>query len=108
MPQFASRNFAKNLAIPLFIVSLAACSLFEGRETAGEYVDDATITAKVKEAFVADHQVKATQIGVETMRGVVQLSGFVDTQSAEQRAVELAQQVKGVKFVKDSIVVRSN
>ncbi len=61
------------------MLSLGACSMFEGRETTGQYVDDTTITAKVKEAFIADPVVKAMQVNVETMQGTVQLSGFVDS-----------------------------
>ena len=80
--------------------------MFQGRETTGQYVDDTTITSKVKESFVADKYVKASQVNVETMQGVVQLSGFVDSTSTEQRAVQLAQQVSGVKSVKDNITVR--
>src|ERR1700722_15197051 len=99
---------AKNmLAIPVLVLLLAACSLFEGRETTGQYVDDTTITAKVKEVFVADPKVKVLQVNVETMQGVVQLSGFVDSAASEQRAVGLASQVRGVKSVKDNIVVRA-
>ncbi len=81
--------------------------MFEGRETAGQYVDDATITTKVKQAYVADPKVKATQVNVETMQGVVQLSGFVDSATVEARAVRLAREVNGVKDVKDNIVIRT-
>jgi osmotically-inducible protein OsmY len=98
----------KNLTIVFFVLTLTSCSLFSGRETAGEYVDDTAITAKVKGAFVADPQVKSTQVNVETMQGVVQLSGFVDTQAIDQRAVQLAEQVHGVKLVKDNIIIRSS
>ena len=95
----------KLLLLPVLFLSLAACSLFEGRETTGQYVDDSTITAKVKEAFVADGTVSAMQINVETMQGVVQLSGFATNKTAEQKAVTLAQQVNGVKSVQDNIIV---
>jgi len=101
------RHAKKILALPVLVLSLAACSMFEGRETAGQYVDDTTITAKVKEAFVADPKVKAMQVNVETMQGVVQLSGFVDSSRTEQRAVDLAQKVNGVKSVNDAIIVRA-
>lgn len=97
----------KVLLTSLFALSLASCAMFEGRETAGQYVDDATITTKIKQSFMADKDVSATQVGVETMQGVVQLSGFVDSVRSEQRAVQLAQQVKGVKSVNDGIIVRS-
>jgi hyperosmotically inducible protein len=100
-------NSKKAFALMALACSLAACSLFSGRETTGQYVDDTTITAKVKEAFVADSQVKASQVNVETMQGVVQLSGFVDSASTEARAVRLAKQVNGVKDVQDNISVRT-
>ncbi len=97
----------KTLLAALFLVSLASCSAFEGRETTGQYVDDATITTKVKDAFIADPKVSAMQVNVETMQGVVQLSGFVDSPAIEQRAVDLAHQVRGVKSVQDDITVRA-
>jgi len=97
----------KSLVVATFVLSLTSCAMFSGRETPGQYVDDATITSKVKEAFIADPQVKASQVSVETMQGVVQLSGFVDTPMGEARAVELAHNVKGVQSVKDDIVVRN-
>jgi len=103
-----SKNPAvKLLMLPVLFMSLSACSLFQGRETTGQYVDDTTITSKVKEAYVADSQVSAMQINVETMKGVVQLSGFASSKAGEQRAVTLAQQVKGVQSVQDNIIVRA-
>ncbi len=98
----------KNLSLSILFLSLASCSVFQGQESSGQYVDDATITTKVKEALVADPQVKASQVHVETMHGTVQLSGFVDSPASELRAVQLAKQVKGVGGVKDSIVVHNN
>lgn len=73
------------------------------RESAGEYIDDAAITAKVKAAFVKDDSVKATQIKVETFKGLVQLSGFADNPAAIDRAVQVAKGVPGVKEVKNDI-----
>ena len=98
----------KSFLTGLLLLSLASCSMFQGRETAGEYVDDATITTQVKAAFVADKQVSAMQVNVETMQGVVQLSGFVHSKDSELRALQLASKVKGVKAVKDNIVVNPN
>ena len=86
--------------------SLAACSAMSGRETAGEYVDDSTITTKVKAAMFDDASLKVMQIGVETMQDVVQLSGFVDSAQTKARAGELARSVKGVREVKNDLVVR--
>jgi len=86
--------------------SLAACAAISGRETVGEYVDDATITTKVKAAMFDDPSVKVMQIGVETMQNVVQLSGFVDSTEVKARAGELARGVSGVREVKNDLVVR--
>lgn len=101
-----SSTIKKSVMLPLLLVSLAACSLFEGRETTGQYVDDSTVTAKVKAAFVNDAKVSAMQVNVETMQGVVQLSGFVDSTNTEQRAVSIAQGVKGVRSVQDHLTIR--
>ena len=76
------------------------------RESTGEYIDDSTITTKVKAKFAKDPVVSAMQVKVETFKGVVQLSGFVDTQEQADRAVQLARDVKGVQEVKNSIVVK--
>lgn len=95
------------LIISVFYLSLAACAMFEGRESAGQYVDDATITAKIKQAFITAPKVNSAEVNVETMQGVVQLSGFVDSKEADQQAVQLAEEVHGVKSVKDDIIIRS-
>ncbi len=100
------RSFAKILAAPVFVLALVSCSMFEGRESSQQYGDDTLITSRVKQAFIADPQIKVLQINVETMQGVVQLSGFVDSSRTEQRAVHIAQHAKGVISVKDNIIVR--
>jgi osmotically-inducible protein OsmY len=88
------------------LVSLAACAPTPTREGTGEYIDDSVITGKVKAAFAADPVVKATQVQVETFKGTVQLSGFVDSRESAQRAVEIARSVKGVQSVKNDTVIR--
>ena len=88
------------------LVSLAACAPTATREGTGEYIDDTLITSKVKAAFAADPTVKATQVQVETFKGTVQLSGFVDSPESARRAVELARGIKVVKSVKNDTVVR--
>ena len=74
---------------------------------AGRVVDDSVITGKVKAALVADETTKAHQISVETFKGVVQLSGFVDTNEARTRATQVAQTVEGVKQVKNELALRN-
>jgi osmotically-inducible protein OsmY len=78
-----------------------------GGETAGEYVDDAMITTKVKAAIVNDARLSAFDISVETNRGVVQLNGFVDSQADINEAAEVAQRVEGVKSVENNLQLKS-
>jgi osmotically-inducible protein OsmY len=73
---------------------------------AGRAVDDSVITGKVKAALVADPTTKAHQINVETFKGTVQLSGFVDTSEARSRATEVAKNVEGVHGVKNELAIR--
>jgi hyperosmotically inducible protein len=83
-----------------------SCSGTPTRESTGEYVDDTTITTKVKAALIHDPVVKAGQVTVTTFKGVVQLSGFVDTPEAKQRAATIAGGVDGVKNVLNDITVK--
>jgi hyperosmotically inducible periplasmic protein len=76
------------------------------RESTGEYIDDASITAKVKGNLLRDGTVKATSIHVTTYKGVVELSGFVDSKDQKSRADEIAEHVDGVRKVKNNIVVK--
>lgn len=69
------------------------------KEGTGQYFDDSVITTKVKAAIFDNPTTKATEINVETFKGVVQLSGFVSSQDAANRAIELARGVSGVKGV---------
>jgi osmotically-inducible protein OsmY len=97
---------AQSVIAGTLLVSVVACAPTPTREGTGEYIDDSVITGKVKAAFAADPTVKATQVQVETFKGTVQLSGFVDSRDSAQRAVELARGVKGVKSVKNDTVIR--
>jgi hyperosmotically inducible protein len=92
------------LAALALAASLAGCAAIQGRETPGEYVDDATITTKVKASIV--DQLGLKQIGVETMQNVVQLSGFVDSQQVKDSAGNIARNVSGVKDVHNNLIVR--
>jgi osmotically-inducible protein OsmY len=97
---------AQSVLATSLLVSLAACAPTPTREGTGEYIDDSLITSKVKAAFAADPAVKATQVKVETFKGTVQLSGFVDSRESAEKAVEIARGVKGVKSVKNDTVIR--
>jgi osmotically-inducible protein OsmY len=85
----------------------AGCAGTATRESTGEYIDDATITTKVKAAFVKDPVVKALQVGVDTFKGTVQLSGFVDTSEQKARAEQVARGITGVSNVKNNITVKA-
>lgn len=94
------------LVILLLGGGLAACTATPTRESTGEYIDSAAITAKVKAAILEDPQLKVLQINVETFRGVVQLSGFVDTPAARTRAEQVARGVQGVRGVRNDLAVK--
>lgn len=94
------------IAAALTLATLLGCAATSTRESTGEYVDDSVITTKVKAAFAAASDVKATEVNVETFKGVVQLSGFISSDTNSTRAVELARGVKGVKSVKNDMRVK--
>lgn len=93
-----------------FAVSIAASMLFaigcastSTRESTGQYIDDTTITAKVKAAIFNEPSLKVAQINVETYKAVVQLSGFVNTSADISTAASVARSVNGVVSVKNDI-----
>lgn len=103
-----ARSFRRRELVAFLVLaaSTAACSAIDGRQSAGAYVDDASITARVKTAILQEPALGVTQIGVETFDGEVQLTGFVDEPRKAARAEELARHVAGVKFINNHIVVR--
>lgn len=94
------------VAIAVAGASLSACAVVEDRQSAGAYVDDATISTRVRTAIVRDPDLSLTQLNVETFNGEVQLSGFTDSQAKSSKAAELARSTPGVKRVRNNIVVR--
>jgi osmotically-inducible protein OsmY len=94
------------LVLLMLIATFAACASTRTRESTGEYVDDSVITTKVKSLLAADDFLKSFQIGVETFQGAVQLSGFVNSQKAVDKAVKIVRSVKGVKSVKNDLIVK--
>ena len=90
----------------MLVATFVACASSPKQESTGEYVDDSVITTKVKSLLAADDFLKSFQIGVETFKGAVQLSGFVDSQNAVNKAVEITRSVKGVRSVKNNLIVK--
>lgn len=90
----------------IMLASLLGCASTPKQEGTGEYFDDAVITAKVKAAIFNEPSLKSAEINVETFKGVVQLSGFVNSQASIEKASEVARGVKGVKSVKNDMLVK--
>jgi osmotically-inducible protein OsmY len=97
-----TRNVASMAGILLVAMALG-CASTAKQEGTGEYVDDTVITTKVKTAIFSEPTLKSAEINVETFKGVVQLSGFVNSSAAETTAVAVARKVEGVKSVKNDM-----
>ena len=94
------------LFLVVLMVAFAACASTSKQESTGEYVDDSVITTKVKSLLAADDLLKSFQISVETYKGAVQLSGFVNSQKAVDKASEITKTVKGVSSIKNDLIVK--
>lgn len=90
----------------LVLLSTSGCAVSRGQETVGAYVDDATITTKIKARFIDNKDVDASAISVETLNGTVMLSGFAKNMTEKSMAEKLAREVSGVKQVKNEIAIR--
>lgn len=103
----SKRKFMAATLAASALAALGACASSDDTSTkrsAGEFTDDAVLTAKVKTAIATDAGAKtAAAVNVETYRGVVQLTGFVDSQDQVTRAVSAAKKVQGVRSVKNDI-----
>ncbi|MHB1950265.1 MAG: BON domain-containing protein [Acidiferrobacteraceae bacterium] len=95
------------LVLGLALTPLGGCASTSTHESSGQYVDDAAITSKVKTRLLEDEHLKAFQIHVETYKGTVMLSGFVNRPSEVRRATRIAKAVTGVRSVKNDLVLKS-
>lgn len=100
-------HFLGMLLISLMIAA-AGCASTKTSESTGEFIDDSAITANVKAALLADKETPGMSIQVETFKGRVQLSGFVNNEEQVKRAAEVAGRMKGVKQVINNITVKSD
>jgi hyperosmotically inducible protein len=94
------------LLLAAMAVLAAACAATPTQESTGGYVDDSTITAKVKSDLLQDNKVSSTAVNVQTYKGVVDLSGFVNSQPEITEAGVVARQVSGVKAVHNNLIVK--
>ena len=90
----------------MFVAALVACASTSKQSSTGEYVDDSVITTKVKSLLAEDDFLKSFEISVETYKGTVQMSGFVNSQQAVDKAGQIASSVKGVQSVKNDLIVK--
>lgn len=99
-------KYISAIFLALTLVSTLGCESTPERRSAGEYMDDSVVTAKVKKAIFDEPTLKSSEINVETYNGVVQLSGFVSSKDDIRTAVEVTRGVKGVSSVKNDMRVK--
>jgi hyperosmotically inducible protein len=97
--------FIPFLLVLMLMATFVSCASTPKQESTGEYVDDSVITTKIKSLLAADDFLKSFKISVETRKGIVQLSGFVDSQNAVDKASQIARGVGGVTSVKNDLIV---
>jgi hyperosmotically inducible protein len=88
------------------LLTVGGCAVTRGQESVGAYMDDTGITTQIKARFVENKEVDASSISVETLNGVVMLSGFAKNQAERSNAEVLARKISGVRSVRNEIVVR--
>lgn len=94
------------LATTLTMLLASGCAVTRDQESVVAYIDDTAITTSIKARFVDSKQVAASSISVETLKGVVLLSGFAKSAAEKAAAESIALNVKGVKSVNNQIVIR--
>lgn len=88
-------------------LTAAGCAVVRDQESVGSYIDDTALTTRVKGKFAADPAVSAMSISVETLKGVVQLSGFAKSGDERMMAERLARATSGVVGVRNDIIIRN-
>lgn len=100
------QRIMKLLVCLTLLTAFLGCNATQKKESTGEYIDDSAITAKIKTGLFEDAKLKSLQIEVKTFKGVVQLSGFVDSVQSLTTAGEIAGRVQGIKELKNDLVVK--
>jgi len=96
-------NRFTTLSLAILLSFLLGCAGSPTKEGTGEYIDDTVITTKVKAAIFDEPTLKSAEINVETFKGTVQLTGFVNSRADINKAIEVTRSVKGVKSVKNDM-----
>ena len=102
----STMSVSRMFCAAVFALAIVGCAPAEKRQSAGEYIDDAVITAKVKAEILEEASLKSAEINVETYKGIVQLSGFVRSRADINKAVAVARKVEGVTSVKNVMIVK--
>lgn len=103
---FVRNTLAATVTAIALLTGATGCAVHRDQSTTGQYVDDTQITASVKSKFVGSKEVAASSIQVETLNGTVQLAGFAKNADEKAAAERIARDTKGVKSVKNDIIVR--
>ena len=103
---FKTNRLMKFLACLVLAASFTGCASTPKHESTGQYIDNSVLTTKVKTAIFNEPTLKSMQITVESFKGEVQLSGFVDSAASAQKAGEVARSVEGVVSVKNNLIVK--
>lgn len=99
-------KYISTIILAVMFATMLGCASTSKQEGTGEYIDDSVITTKVKAAVFHESSLKSAEINVETYKGVVQLSGFVNSEADIKKAVEITRNVKGVTSVKNDMRVK--
>lgn len=100
-------KYITSIFLAVMLAATLGCASTPKQESTGEYMDDSVITTKVKAAVFKEETLKSSEINVETYKGVVQLSGFVNSEADINMAVEVARSVKGVTSVKNDMQLKA-
>ncbi|MEJ0099540.1 MAG: BON domain-containing protein [Pseudomonadota bacterium] len=99
------RKFAIASALAISVAA-SGCSVFRGQSTAGQYVDDVGITARVKSDLLESHKVDGLDVNVDSTNGNVVLSGWASNVSESQTAASIARHTKGVRSVDNELKIK--
>lgn len=101
-----SRALSAAVLATAVLVTTAGCAVVRDQQSVGSYIDDTTLTTRVKTRFAENRAVSAMAIKVESLNGVVQLAGFAKTPQERMLAEQLAREIHGVKDVRNDIIVQ--
>ncbi|MDR0934525.1 MAG: BON domain-containing protein [Burkholderiaceae bacterium] len=99
-------GYVRRVFLILIVTALTACAAGQKHGTVGQYVEDSLVTTNVKAAVFKERTLSAAEISVETYNGIVQLSGFVSQPEQIAKATQVAQQVEGVREVKNNLMLK--